>query len=184
LKSFNMPRHPTGDHESLKRSQELMRAARTAEELRAAQAVLMPLIGYTLDDTAAVLGRSRHWVSRVRNSTMRGEEPPGRHGGRRWAAASQDEEISLVRAAIVKNDWYSDRKPLRTYLRDALDGKLKSPPSESTLTAILDRAAIHFLGDKLARGTDLEWLSQFLARIWHSQDYIANHMKRLRSKLL
>ena len=176
-----MARHPAGDLKSLEHAQQLMRSARTAEELRAAQAVLMPLLGYGLQDTATVLGRSRHWVSRTRNSTMRGEAPPGRHGGRRWASVDENEELSLVRAAIQKDAWYSDRKPLRTFLRVALDVKLGSPPSESTWTSILDRGARHFLNDKLARGKDLERLSTFLARIWHSQDLIADHLKRLRT---
>ncbi len=65
----------------------------------------MPMLGYSLDDTAVMLGRSRYWVSRVRNSTMRGEAPLGRHGGRRKGILTEDEELSLVRAAIVKDDW-------------------------------------------------------------------------------
>lgn len=173
-----MARQPTGDQGSLENAQQLMRTARTAEELRAAQAVMMPLLGYSLDDTAAALGRSRHWVSRVRNRTLRGEAPPGRHGGRRRAAMPQDEELNLVRAAIIKDAWYGDRKPLRTYLRDVLDSKFGSPPSESTLTAILDRAALHFLEDKLVRGHDLERLASQLARIWQAQKYIASYLKR------
>ena len=175
-----MARQPTGDQEALEQAQQLMRSARTAEELRAAQAVLMPLLGHSLDNTAAVLGRSRHWVSRVRNSTMRGEALPGRHGGRRKAICTEDEELRLVRAAIVKDDWYAMRKSLRTYLRDVLDSKNGSPPAESTLTAILDRAAVHFLENPRAKGADLELVTTHLARIWHSQEHIAYRMKLLR----
>ncbi|MEO8250181.1 MAG: hypothetical protein ABI589_12500 [Burkholderiales bacterium] len=148
--------------------------------MRAAQAVLMPLLGHSLDDTAAVLGRSRHWVSRIRNSMIRGASPPGRHGGRRKAVLTEDEELHLVRAAIVKDDWYSTRKALRTYLRDALGSKYGSHPSESTLTAILDRAAVHFLESPRAKDADLESVATFLARIWHSQEHIASRMKVLR----
>jgi hypothetical protein len=157
-----------------------MRSARTAEELRAAQAVLMPMLGYSLADTAAVLGRSRHWVSRVRNSMMRGKPPPNRHGGRRKAILTEDEELGLVRAAIEKDVWFNDRKPLRTYLRDALESKDGGPPSESTLTAILGRAAVHILENKKATGADLEWLASFLARMWHAEHYVADHLKRFR----
>lgn len=176
-----MARHPRGDQEHLEQARQLMRFARTAEQLRAAQAVLMPLLGYSLADTAAVLGRSRHWVSRVRNSLMRGEPPPTRHGGRRKAILAEDEELGLVRAAIVKDDWYSTRKALRTYLRDALESKNGGPPSESTLTAILDRAAVHFLENPGATGADLESVATFLARIWHSQAHIAYRMEASRS---
>lgn len=175
-----MARQPTGDQESLEKAQQLMRSARTAEELRAAQAVLMPMLGYSLDDTAVMLGRSRYWVSRVRNSTMRGEAPLGRHGGRRKGILTEDEELSLVRAAIVKDDWYNTRKALRTYLRDALSSNAGGPPSESTLTAILDRAAVHFLENPRATGADLESVATFLARIWHSQEHIDYRMKVLR----
>ncbi len=174
-----MARHPTGDQEALEKAQQRMRTARTAEELRAAQAVLLPLLGYSLEDTATVLGRSRHWVSRVRNSTLRGNAPPGRHGGRRRAAVSKDEELRLVRAAIQQDAWYINRKPLRTYLRDALERQLGSQPSESALTALLDRAALHFLNDSLARGKDLEWLAKSLASIWHGQEAIAAHLRHL-----
>lgn len=177
-----MARKATGDEKSLEEAKKLMRSARTAEELRAAQTILMPLLGHSLDDTAAALGRSRHWVSRVRNSTMRGEAPPGRHGGRRRAALPEDDEMSLVRAAIVKDEWsYGKRKALRTFLRASLEDKLGSPPSESTLTAMLDRAATHFLNDKLAKGQDLERLSTFVGRIWHSQELIADYLRRVRS---
>ena len=157
-----------------------MRSARTAEELRAAQAVLMPLMGYSLEETAGALGRSRYWVSRARNSAMRGEPPSGRHGGRRHALVTEDEELRIVRAAILKQDWYPTRKPLRTNLRDALEARFDGPPSESTLTAILNRAARHFLGHKLARGRDLEFLSHSLASIWHAQERVDDYLDRLR----
>lgn len=176
-----MARQPSGDTESIEQAQQLMRSARTAEELRAAQAVLMPLLGYSLEETATVLGRSRHWVSRVRNSAMRGEALPGRHGGRRRSICTEDEELSLVRAAIVEDAWYRDRKALRTFLREALDARSDSPPAESTLTAILDRAAAHFLEDPRAKGSDLEAVATFLARIWHSQELIDQRKQLFRS---
>lgn len=175
-----MARHPAGDQISLERAQQLMRTAKTAEELRAAQAVLLPLLGYSLECTATIVSRSRHWVSRVRNSMLRGEAPPGPHGGRRRSILTEDEELLIVKAAIVKDAWYSTRKPLRTFLRDALDNKRGSPVSESTLTALLDRAAVHFLNNHHARGTDLERLAPLLARIWHSEEIIADYKKRLR----
>ncbi len=178
-----MARRSTGNQNNLENAQQLMRAARTAEELRAAQAVLLPLLGYTLHDAANAIGRSRHWVSRVRNSMMRGEAPPGRHGGRRRAILAEDEELLLVRSAIVNVEaaWYSNRKPLRTFLRNALDNRFGVPVAESTLTAILDRAALHFLHHEHVRGKDLEWLAPHLARTWHAQGIIANHLERLDS---
>ena len=154
-----------------------MRQARSAEELRAAQAVLLPLLGYSLEDTAAVVGKSRHWVSRTRNSVLRGETAPARHGGRRRAILTETEEFLLVKAAIEQSDgWGPDKKSLRQCLRAALDQRQDSPASESTLTAMLDRAAPQFLNSRKARGSHLELAASFLARIWHSQACIELRM--------
>ena len=169
-----MARQPTGTQESLELAHQLMHAARSAEDLRAAQAVLLPLLGYNLDHVAAVVGKSRHWVSRIRNRVLRGEAAPTRHGGRRRAILSESEEHLLVRAAIKQSSegWPVDRKSLREYLREALDKQQGHPVSESTVTAMLNRAAPHFLNSKRARCTDLEQLSIYVARIWHSQGRI------------
>lgn len=157
-----------------------MRAAQTAEELRAAQAVLMPLLGYSLDDTATVLGRSRHWVSSIRNRTMRGEKPPGPRGGRRQAILQLDEEATLVKEGILQRGvWPGERKSLRAYLRDALSAQSESPPSESTVTALLDRAAPQLLQNRRARGTDLVQLANRLADLWRWQETIAGYLADL-----
>jgi len=91
-----------------------------------------------------------------------------------------DEELNLVRAAIAEKPWFMQSKALRAYLRDALDRKGGSPPAESTLTAILDRAAVHILENPRARGKDLESLASLLAQIWQSQEVIASRLKALR----
>lgn len=161
-------------------AQQLMRQARTAEELRAAQAVLLPLLGHSLDATAMVVGRSRHWVSRTRNSLLRGEAPPARHGGRRRAILTETEELQLVRAAIQQSDgWPASHQRLRPYVRAALDKCQGAPVAESTVTAVLDRTAPHFLGRPNARGTDLDRAAFLLARIWHSQSIIDEYMSRI-----
>lgn len=175
-----MARQPAGTDESVTLAQQLMRQARTAEELRAAQAVLLPLLGYSLEATAAAIGKSRHWVSRTRNSILRGEAPPARHGGRRRAILAETEELRLVRAAIQQSEgWPASSQRLRPYLRAELDKQNGSPVSESTLTAVLNRAAPHFLGIPGARGTDLDRASCFLARIWHAQSIIDDYMSRV-----
>lgn len=175
-----MARQPKGSDESVALAQRLMRQARTAEELRAAQAVLLPLLGHSLEATAAVVGKSRHWVSRTRNSILRGEAPPARHGGRRRSILAETEELLLVRAAIRQSDgWPASSQRLRPYLRAELDKQNGSPVSESTVTAVLNRAAPHFLGIPAARGTDLDRASCFLARIWHAQSVIDDYMSRI-----
>ena len=175
-----MARQPKGSDESVTLAQRLMRQARTAEELRAAQAVLLPLLGYSLEATAAAVGKSRHWVSRTRNSILRGEAPPSRHGGRRRAILTETEELQLVRAAIRQSDgWPASSQRLRPYLRAELDKHNGSPVYESTLTAVLNRAAPHILGIPGARGTDLDRASCLLARIWHAQSIIEDYMSRI-----
>ena len=173
-----MARQPAGTDESVALAQQLMRQARTAEELRAAQAVLLPLLGHSLDATASAVGRSRHWVSRTRNSLLRGEAPPARHGGRRQAILTETEELQLVRAAIQQSDGWSSQR-LRPYVRAALDTCQGAPVAESTVTALLDRTAPHFLGIPNARGTDLDRAAFLLARIWHSQSIIDEFMSRI-----
>lgn len=156
-----------------------MRDARTAEDLRAAQAVLLPLLGLTLDQTAAAVGKSRHWISRVRNQVMRGEAPPGRHGGRRTARLGEDEEMALVRDAIKSMSWGLQPTHLRTGVREALEKVQGHTIQNSTVTALLDRAAVHFLKDKRARASTLTRLATALGREFFSQDYIASHMRQL-----
>jgi transposase len=78
-------------------AQALVLEAKTAEELRCAQAVLLPaLLDATLEQTAAVLGVGRATVaryqSRLRERVARPSRPQPQWGGRRRAAMSLEEE--------------------------------------------------------------------------------------------
>lgn len=172
-----MARQPTGTNRDIQHAQEMMRLARTAEELRAAQAVLLPLLGHSLADAAKIIGKSRHWVSRVRNGVLRGEAPPSRHGGRRNAILRLPEEDALVRAAIEQSDSYP-WKPLRETIREGLDRAQGQPVSESTVTELLDRAAKRLLKSDEARGTDLVQTSFWFAQLWRAQQNINRRVAR------
>jgi len=78
-------------------AQTLALQAKTVDELRSAQAVLLPgLLDATLEQTAAVLGVGRATVvryqSRLRERIARPSKPVPQWGGRRRAAMSLEEE--------------------------------------------------------------------------------------------
>jgi len=80
-----MARRPQG-RELLERAKELLSKARTADELRRAQAVVLPLeFGFSIERTAAIIGVSRGWASQLRTQFIRSEGGPGKkkrpHGG-------------------------------------------------------------------------------------------------------
>ena len=80
-----MPRAPTNANGAEQRAREIIASTSDLEAMRIAQAVLLPMEGMTLEQTARVVGRDKYWVSRARNRFIRGEEPLGHHGGRRNA---------------------------------------------------------------------------------------------------
>lgn len=74
--------------EAVEEAHAAIAAATTVEQLRQAQAVVLPLEhGLSLEATAQMIGRSVGWTSRLRNAFLRGEmvgdgsTPPrsGRH---------------------------------------------------------------------------------------------------------
>ena len=156
----------------LERAYKLVRLADDLHTLRAAQAVLLPHLGLTLDQTAAVLGQDRYWVSRARNRLLRGEGPPTRHGGRRHALVAEDQEVNLVKQAIAElGNSVSSRVTLRGALRALLDEQAGGPISESTVTRLLDRTAPKIVAG--ANATKLQHLAVALARKWEIEAYVA-----------
>jgi len=85
----------------LEQARGFLSKAKTAEELRQAQAVLLPLdFGLSLEQTARAIGVSPGWACQLRNRFIRGggisiEEKPLR-GGRRRANMSPAEEESFL----------------------------------------------------------------------------------------
>ncbi len=95
---FGMPRTPNIDPVTVKRAQVAADSATNLEELRQAQAILLPaLLGATLAQTAAALGVGRATVTRLQAafrqlSTNRTEAPARQWGGRRHYWMTLEEE--------------------------------------------------------------------------------------------
>jgi transposase len=96
---WGMSRPAKSDSRAITRAQAAVAAATTADELRRAQAVLLPaLFGATLPQTAAALGIGRATVSRYQAafrqpSAGTRSAPPRQWGGRRhfWMTLEEEE---------------------------------------------------------------------------------------------
>jgi hypothetical protein len=168
-----MGRPPAGADKALERAIEVIRLTDDGDTLRAAQAVLLPLLGLTLEQTAQVIGRDRYWVSRARNRVLRGEPPPTQHGGRRRSLVKDDQEVVLVKKAISQAGAFQTANPVtvRQALRALLDERTGQSVSESTITQILNRAAPKILPD--ANTSDLLSVAGALSRQWHFEKLVA-----------
>jgi hypothetical protein len=76
-----MAKTPRGT-EVLEKAKELLSRARTVDELRRAQAVVLPLeFGLSMGRTAAIIGVSKGWASQLRMQFIRaGVRAPTRNG--------------------------------------------------------------------------------------------------------
>ena len=138
-----MGRPPAGNDKAKEQAIELARLTDDGDTLRVAQAVLLPLLGSTLEQTAQAVGRDRYWISKARNRMLRGKPPPTKHGGRRRSLLAEDEEVALVKEAISRTWAPGTMKvmTLRETLRTLLEEHQQSSQSEPTLSRILQRAA-------------------------------------------
>ena len=116
--------------------------AESAEDLRCAQAVLMPaLLGATLEQTATVLGVGRATVSRYQAKVRRRLTHPAQldpqWGGRRRAAMSLEEERKFLRpwAQLSAEGGMLVVAPLRA----ALAQRLGHPVTHSVVYRLLAR---------------------------------------------
>lgn len=96
-----MPKRTKVPSEVLQKAMEAARRAKTADELRAAQAVIFPgLLGLNDRDVAKLLGRSRWSVIRMRKAFGQlhsGNELVDRNwGGRRYGYMSVDQERQFL----------------------------------------------------------------------------------------
>lgn len=88
-------------NEMLEKAKKLLSKARTADELRQAQAVVLPLeFGFSIERTAAIIGVSKGWASQLRMGFIRSggkrEEKKLPHGGRRRENMSYEEEVAFL----------------------------------------------------------------------------------------
>ena len=96
-----MSRPASGDEAVLMNAHQVITSARTVEQLRQAQAVVLPLAyGLSLADTAQVLGLTSGWVCQLRRRFMRGQMAgsPGAPtaGGRRRQNMTVQEERAFL----------------------------------------------------------------------------------------
>jgi transposase len=96
-----MSRPVSGDEKVLLRAREAIASAQTAEQLRQAQAVVLPLdYAMSLADTAQIIGVSTGWVCQLRQRFMRGQiagaSDAPTPGGRKRQNMSEDEEREFL----------------------------------------------------------------------------------------
>ena len=96
-----MSRPASGNDEILIRAREAIASAQTVEQLRQAQAVVLPLeYAMSLTDTAQVIGVSQGWVCQLRRRFMRGQiagaSDAPTPGGRKRQNMSEEEEREFL----------------------------------------------------------------------------------------
>ena len=137
-----MARPPTGT-EHLAAARALIAAARSADELRAAQAVLLPLeLGLTLEQTARAIGRSVSATGALRMRYCRiaaGELAPPRakHLLRNRAHATLEEEARLL--AQVCGRGRHAGADLAARLKRAMEAAYERPVATSSVYRLLQR---------------------------------------------
>ena len=87
--------------DNLEWAREVLAQAQTVEQLRQAQAVVLPLdYGFTMEQTARVIGRSVPWTCRLRNRFLAGEivgdGQRQARGGRRRQNMTTEQERELL----------------------------------------------------------------------------------------
>ena len=92
---------PASGKEVLAKAKEALAKARTAEELRQAQAVILPLeFGFSMEQVAAVIGVSRGWACQLRMRFIRSGGSPAetkrQRGGRQRENMSKEEEAAFL----------------------------------------------------------------------------------------
>jgi transposase len=96
-----------GGTEILEKAKACLPKAKTVDELRQAQAVVLPLeLGLTLEDTAIAIGVSVGWACRLRRRFIRegGARSTGKQlrGGRRRENLSREEEAAFLEPFFEK----------------------------------------------------------------------------------
>ena len=92
---------PASGKDVLEKAKETLANARTVEELREAQAVILPLeYGFSIDQVAAVLGVSKGWACQLRRRFIKAGglpvETKSKRGGRHRENMSKEEEAAFL----------------------------------------------------------------------------------------
>ena len=89
----------------LEKAKEYLSKAKTAEELRQAQTVILPLeYGFSIEQTAAITGISVRWASHLRVEFIRSDGSPKKlpRGGRRRENLTPAEEANFLAPFLEK----------------------------------------------------------------------------------
>ena len=127
--------------EQLERAKVLLKKARTAEELRAAQAIVLPLeLGLSLEETAVAIGRSVSATCTMRTGFGRvlgGEKKAGRSKRelRNRAKASLEREAQILEEVLAEAAGVVIVPPLKP----KVVARLGKPLALSTLYQMLSR---------------------------------------------
>jgi len=179
MDSINMARPPKTKDGALEAAAAAVGSATDVEQLRAAQALLLPLLGLTLDQTAMALGKNRFWVSRARNRLLRGEPAVRSRGGRRKALLTREEEVDMLLAVIVRRAgkmW--NQESFHDAVRDELKNLKGAWVYDSTINDIAHRVASQLFPG--ATGEDLKKLEFHLGRLLSHADHFRRLMQHRR----
>lgn len=95
-----------GGHQFLEKAKELLVNAKSAKEVRQAQAVILPLeFNMSLEQTSAITGISKNWVNQLRNEFIHASgivQSNKSHGGRRRENMSPADEAMFLAPFIEK----------------------------------------------------------------------------------
>ena len=98
---------PASGKDILSAAQQALKTARTAEDLRVAQAVILPLeYGLSMDQVASILGVSKSWACKLRTRFIRSggkqDVAKPKRGGRHRANLSKEEEAAFLAPFLDK----------------------------------------------------------------------------------
>lgn len=98
---------PARGKEFLAQAREILKNAKTIEEFRQAQALILPLeYGFSIKQVAAVTGISRGWACQLRTRFIqnggRSDEAAPKRGGRRRENLNKEEEAAFLAPFIEK----------------------------------------------------------------------------------
>jgi transposase len=95
-----------GGHQFLEKAKELLVSAKTAKEVRQAQAVILPLeFNMSLEQISSITGISKNWVNQLRNEFIHASgivQNDKSHGGRRRENMSPADEAMFL-APFIEN---------------------------------------------------------------------------------
>jgi len=155
-----MARQPIG-RSVLKKAVSLLKKVETAEELRQLQAVILPVEhGFSLMQTATILGITPSWVNKLRTQFIKAggklTTSKPKRGGRRKEKLSQDEE-SIFLAPFFEQARNGGDLVVK-HIKQALDERLGRVTSLATVYNLLHRNGWHKVssGHKSAAGSTLD----------------------------